>query len=86
VEVAFQTLKEALCTAPILAYLQPKERFVIDRDVSNIEIAGVLSLVQDRQERVTAYYSKMLKKTLRNYCATQWELLAIVSTLAHFHK
>jgi hypothetical protein len=30
VESAFQTLKEALYTAPILAYPQPKERFVID--------------------------------------------------------
>jgi hypothetical protein len=31
VEVAFQTLKEALCTAPVLVHPQPGERFVIDR-------------------------------------------------------
>jgi hypothetical protein len=36
VEATFQTLKEALCTAPILAYQQPRERFVVDTDTSNI--------------------------------------------------
>jgi hypothetical protein len=30
VESIFQTLKEALCIAPILAYPQPSERFVVD--------------------------------------------------------
>jgi hypothetical protein len=43
VETTFQTLKEALCTAPILAYLQPRERFVTDIDTSNIGTEGVLS-------------------------------------------
>lgn len=35
VEAAFQTLKEAICTTPILAYPQLEERFVIDTDMSN---------------------------------------------------
>jgi hypothetical protein len=47
VEVAFQTLKEALCTAHILAYPQPREKFIIDTDASNIGIVGVLSQVRD---------------------------------------
>jgi hypothetical protein len=85
VEAAFQTLKGALCTAPILAYLQPGERFV-DTDASNFQIGGVLSQMQDGQERVTAYYSKTLNKAERNYCVTRRELLAIVRTLEHFHK
>jgi hypothetical protein len=37
-----------LCTAPILAYPQWRERFVIDTTVSNIRIGGVLSQVHDR--------------------------------------
>jgi hypothetical protein len=40
VEVAFQTLKGALC-----AYPQPGERFTVDTDASNIRIGGVLSQV-----------------------------------------
>jgi hypothetical protein len=46
-EVAFQTLKGALCTAPILAYSQPGERFIVDIAASNVEIGGVLSQVQN---------------------------------------
>jgi hypothetical protein len=30
VEAAFQALKEALCTAPNLAYPHPRQRFVVD--------------------------------------------------------
>jgi hypothetical protein len=62
VEAAFQTLKGALCAAPILAYPQPGERFIVDTDASNIRIGGVLFQVQDRQEHVIAYYSKTLNK------------------------
>jgi hypothetical protein len=54
VEAAFQTLKEALCTAPLLAYTKPRERFVDDTDVSDTGIGRVLSQVQDGQERVIA--------------------------------
>jgi hypothetical protein len=86
VEDAFQTLKGALCAAPVLAYLQPGERFIVDTDASNFGIGGVLSQVQDGQERVVAYYSRTLNKAERNYCETRRELLAIVRTLEHFHK
>jgi hypothetical protein len=43
VETAFQTLKEALCTTPILAFLQPGGKFIVDTDPSNVGIGGVLS-------------------------------------------
>jgi hypothetical protein len=42
-EAAFKTLKGYLCTAPILAYSQPGERFIVDTDASNVGIGGVLS-------------------------------------------
>jgi hypothetical protein len=77
-------LKEALCIAPILAYPQPRERFTVDTDVSNAGIGGVFSQVQDRWERVIAYYSRTLNKAERNYCVTWRELLAIVRTVEHF--
>jgi hypothetical protein len=49
-------------------------------------IGGVLSQVQDGQERVIAYFSKTLSKAESNYCVTRRELLALVKTLEHFHK
>jgi hypothetical protein len=86
VEAVFQTLKEALSTAPIHAYPQPREQFFIATDASNVGIRGVLSQVQDRQEQVIACYSKMLNKAERNYCITQRDLLALMRTLGHFRK
>jgi hypothetical protein len=86
VEATFQTLKGALCTAPILDYPRPGERFIVDTDASIVRIGVVLSQVQDGQERFIAYYSKILNNATLNYCVTRRELLAIVRTLEHFHK
>ena len=44
----------------------------------------VLSQVQDGQEKVIAFGSKMLSKTKRNYCITRWELLAVVHFVSQF--
>jgi hypothetical protein len=70
VEAAFQTLKRAQCDALILAYPQPGKRFIVDTDASNVRIGRVLSQIQDGQERVIAYYNKMLNKVESNYCVT----------------
>jgi hypothetical protein len=86
VEAAFQTLKGALCTSPILAYSQSEGKFIVDTDASNVGIGGVLCQLQDGQERVISYYSKTLSKAEKNYCVTQRELLAIVKSLEHLHK
>jgi len=85
-ETPFQTLKEALCMAPVLGYPRPGERFIVDTDASNVGIGGVLSQVQYGGERVIAYFSKPLSKAERNNCVTRRELLAIMKTLEHFHK
>jgi hypothetical protein len=81
VEGAFHTLKGALFAAHYSCLPQPRERFIVDPDASNVRIGGVLSQVQDGQERVIAYYSKALNETERNYCLTRRELFAIVRTL-----
>jgi hypothetical protein len=64
VEAAFQMLKGALCTAPLLAYPQPRERFIVDTDASNVGIGGVLSQVQDGLQ----YDDKQGRV---NYCVTR---------------
>jgi hypothetical protein len=71
VEAAFQKLNTTLCSAPILTYPQPGQRFIVDTDASNVGIGGVLSQLKDRQERVIAYFSKTLNKAERNYCVTR---------------
>jgi hypothetical protein len=47
---AFWSLKNALCTAPILGYTPPDEKFITNTDTDSIRIGEVLSQVQDGQE------------------------------------
>ena len=82
---AFDTLKQALVSSPILAYPDPNAEFILDTDASNFGIGSVLSQVQDGHEKVIAYYSKTLNKPERRYCVTRRELLAIVASVKHFH-
>jgi hypothetical protein len=57
-EAAFWALKELWGTAPILGYPRPVEKFIVDKDVGNVRVGGVLSQVQDGQDSVVGYYSQ----------------------------
>ena len=81
---AFEQLKQHLTTAPVLAYPDHSLPFLLDTDASNVGTGAVLSQVQDGQERVVAYYSKMFTKEEANYCVTRQELLAVVKAVKHF--
>ncbi|GFW14943.1 retrovirus-related Pol polyprotein from transposon 17.6 [Trichonephila clavipes] len=81
---AFNKLKDALTSAPILAYLEIGKQFILDTDASHESIGAVLSQEIDGQERVIAYFSKCLSKPEENYCVTRKELLNIVKALEHF--
>jgi hypothetical protein len=59
-EAAFRSLKEALCTAPILGFPRPGQKLIVDTDSSNTGIGGIKSQIQDGHERVVAYFSKTL--------------------------
>ena len=82
---AFEELKERLVTAPVLAYPNASDLFVLDTDASSCSIGGVLSQIQQGQEHVIAYFSRSLSSPERNYCVTRRELLAIVDSMKHFH-
>ena len=85
-QTAFDTLKTALTTAPVLGFPQESQgQFILDADSSNDALGSVLSQEQDGQERVICYYSKCYSKTERRYCTTRKELLAIVCSIKHFH-
>ena len=77
-------LKETLCSAPILAYPRPNESFILDTDASNVGIGGVLSQIQDGEEKVIAYASKKLDRHQQNYSVTRRELLAMVTFVNQF--
>ena len=84
-EEAFQRLKRALTSTPVLSYPEPKRSFILDTDASACGIGAVLSQSSSQGERVIAYFSRSLSKPERNYCVTRRELLAIVEAIKHFH-
>ena len=86
---AFEKLKQALISAPILAYPSSTGRYILDTDASNFAYGAVLSQLQKgedgvEQERVIAYYSKTLNQAEQRYCARRRELLAIQRSVKHF--
>ena len=85
-QLAFEKLKLALTTAPVLGFPQDSQgMFTVDTDASKDALGGILSQEQDGQERVISYYSKCFSKAERRYCTTRRELLAVVCSIKQFH-
>ena len=66
---AFLLLRDALVRAPILAFPTESGDYVLDTDASNFGLGGVLSQIQNDQERVIAYCSRALRPSQRRYYA-----------------
>ncbi|GJY99463.1 reverse transcriptase domain-containing protein [Tanacetum coccineum] len=76
-EAAFQTLKQKLCSAPILALPEGSENFMVYCDASRKGLGVVLM----HKERVIAYAFRQLKIHENNYTTLDLELEAVVFTL-----
>nr|GEU96002.1 hypothetical protein [Tanacetum cinerariifolium] len=69
-EASFQTLKNKLCSAPILALPQGAENFIVYCDASYKGLGAVLM----QNEKVIAYASRQLKIHEKNYTTHDLEL------------
>ncbi|GJW27451.1 putative reverse transcriptase domain-containing protein [Tanacetum coccineum] len=76
-ELTFQTLKDKLCNAPVLALLDGPKDFVVYCDVSEIGLGCVLM----QKGKVIAYASRQLKIHEKNYTTHDLELGAVVFAL-----
>ncbi|GJY36496.1 putative reverse transcriptase domain-containing protein [Tanacetum coccineum] len=76
-EEAFQTLKNKLCSAPILALPQGAENFIAYCDASDKGLGAVLM----QNKKLIAYASRQLKIHEKNYTTHDLELGAVVFAL-----
>ncbi|GKA98225.1 putative reverse transcriptase domain-containing protein, partial [Tanacetum coccineum] len=76
-ELAFQTLNDKLCNAPVLALPDGLEDFVVYCDVSGIGLGYVLM----QRVKVIAYALRQLKIHERNYTTHDLELGAVMFAL-----
>ena len=75
---AFEQLKTALTSLPMLGFPQEQGQWCLDTDSSVSGTEAVLSQMQDGEEQVVAYASKSLEGSEQSYCTAQKELLAVV--------
>ncbi|GJS19109.1 putative reverse transcriptase domain-containing protein [Tanacetum coccineum] len=76
-EAAFQTLKDKLCSAPILALPQGTKNFIVYCDASHKGLGAVLM----QNKKVIAYASRQLKIYEKKYTIYDLELGAVVFAL-----
>ena len=81
---AFDQLKRALTSAPILAYPDFHILFDLYVDASQDGLGMVLGQTQDGNEVVIAYSGRELNRAERNYSATEREALSVVEGIKKF--
>ena len=83
---AFQDLKYALTSEPVLMFPNFSQSFIVEVDASNYAVGGVLSqLGLDHREHPVAYFSTALQKSQQNWSVTTKESFALVLAVRHWH-
>lgn len=76
---AFETMKKALLTAPVLSYPDPKRLFILTCDASDKAISYILGQKDDQgREYVVVYGGKSLSDAEKRYHTSEKECLAIL--------
>ena len=79
---AFQDLKQAFTSAPVLRLYQPDKAIIIETDASDYALGAVLNQLDDRGRlHPVAFYSRKFQAAEINYNVHDKELLAIVAAI-----
>jgi hypothetical protein len=82
---AFERLKQAMLTAPVLAHPSDDKPFILETDASDVAYGAVLSQEQDDGKyKPLGYLSKTLSPAERNYVTADKEMLAIIRGLENW--
>jgi len=82
-ELAFSSLKNSLCSEPLLQYPDFTQPFLVTTDASKYAIGGILSQGEIGKDPI-AYTSRLLNAAEQNYFTIEKELLAIVYSVNYF--
>lgn len=83
-EEAFKALKDALTSAPILAFPNFNKTFHLYTDASNEGLGATLDQFQDGKDVAIAYAGRDLNDAERNYSTTEREALAVIFGIKKF--
>lgn len=84
-ENAFQDLKYALTSEPVLMFPDFDQSFIVEVDASNYAVGGMLSqLGLDHREHHVAYFSTALQKSQQNWSVTTKESFALMLAVRHW--
>ena len=83
-QTSFDCLKNALVSAPVLAYPDFELPFHLYVDASQTGIGLTLGQIIDGKDRVIAYAGRDLNQAERNYSATERECLALIDGIKRF--
>jgi RNase H-like domain found in reverse transcriptase/Reverse transcriptase (RNA-dependent DNA polymerase)/Integrase zinc binding domain/Chromo (CHRromatin Organisation MOdifier) domain/Retroviral aspartyl protease len=78
---AFERLKSAITSAPVLILPDPTKPFIITTDASQYAIGAVLSQDQGNGPQPVAFISRKLSAAEQNYPVHEQELLALIYAL-----
>lgn len=81
---AFETLKERLVSAPVLASPKWDEKFYIQTDASDVGLGAVLFQEIAGEEHPICYASRKLSKAEKKYSVTERECLAVLFGVEKF--
>ena len=78
-QAAFDSLKSAFTSAPILAHFQPEHQIIVETDASDYAVAAILSQIDPDTGEVhpVAFHSRTMQPAELNYEIYDKELLAI---------
>jgi len=75
-----------LTNSPVLTLPQNDCQYILDTDASEHGIGAVFAQIQEGEERVIAYASRLYSAAEKRYCVTRKELLAVVFFLRQFKQ
>ena len=84
-DMAFESLKKAFTSAPILAHVDPEKPFIIEADASDFALGSILSQQGDDEKlHPVAFHSRKFDAAEINYEIHDKELLAIVDSFTQW--